>query len=169
MGYSFRLAARILLHASSHRQDDTNHSLCYTSRGEQAGTRNSSMGPPHEGSIRRPIAPWANALTTELHLALLLPWSYILLLLLLLLLLLTIIILFWLNRTGHSKFNNASNHPPPATDSGRTARTPLYPPVQAVPPPPYSLPPLFYYPGQRNRYLCLWQACATTACFVCAH
>ena len=25
------------------------------------------------------------------------------------------------------------NHPPPATDSGRTARTPLYPPVQAVP------------------------------------
>ena len=27
------------------------------------------MGPPHEGSIRRPIAPLANALTTELHLA----------------------------------------------------------------------------------------------------
>ena len=27
------------------------------------------MGPPQEGSIRRPIAPWANALTTELHLA----------------------------------------------------------------------------------------------------
>ena len=26
----------------------------------------------HEGSIRRPIAPWANALTTELHLA---PWN----------------------------------------------------------------------------------------------
>ena len=25
------------------------------------------MGPPHEGSIRRPIAPWANALTTELR------------------------------------------------------------------------------------------------------
>ena len=23
----------------------------------QAGTRNSSMGPPHEGSIRRPTAP----------------------------------------------------------------------------------------------------------------
>ena len=33
------------------------------------GTRNSSMGPLHEGSIWRPIAPWANALTTELHLA----------------------------------------------------------------------------------------------------
>ena len=32
-------------------------SPCYTSRGALAGTRNSSMGPPHEGSIRRPIAP----------------------------------------------------------------------------------------------------------------
>ena len=41
----------------------------YTSSGALAGTRNSSMGPPHEGSIRRPIAPWANALTTVLHLA----------------------------------------------------------------------------------------------------
>ena len=40
-----------------------------SSRGALAGTRNSSMCPPHEGSIRRPIAPWANALTTELHLA----------------------------------------------------------------------------------------------------
>ena len=29
----------------------------YTSRGVLAGTRNSSMGPPHEGSIRRPITP----------------------------------------------------------------------------------------------------------------
>ena len=28
-----------------------------TSRGTLAGTRNSSMGPPHEGSIRQPIAP----------------------------------------------------------------------------------------------------------------
>ena len=45
---------------SSHRQDNTYHGLCYTSRGSLAGTRNSSMGPPHEGSIRRPIAPWAN-------------------------------------------------------------------------------------------------------------
>ena len=69
IGYSFRLTARVLLYAPSHRQDSTYHSLCYTSRGALAGTRNSSMGPPHEGSIRRPIAPWANALTTELHLA----------------------------------------------------------------------------------------------------
>ena len=50
------------------RQDSTYQSLCYTSRGALAGTRNSSMGPPHEGSIQRPIAPWANALTMELHL-----------------------------------------------------------------------------------------------------
>ena len=35
------------------QQDSTYHGLCYTSR----GTRNSSMGPPHEGSIRLPIAP----------------------------------------------------------------------------------------------------------------
>ena len=62
IGYSYRLTARVLLYAPSHRQDNTYHSLCYTSRGALAGTRNSSMGPPHEGSIRRPIAPWANAL-----------------------------------------------------------------------------------------------------------
>ena len=68
IGYSFRLTASVLLYAPSHRQDSTYHSLCYTSRGALAGTRNSSMGPPHEGSIWRPITPWANALTTELHL-----------------------------------------------------------------------------------------------------
>ena len=69
MGYSFRLTARVILYAPSHRQDNTYQSFCYTSREALAGTRNSSMGPLHEGSIRRPIAPWANALTTELHLA----------------------------------------------------------------------------------------------------
>ena len=62
IGYSYRLTARVLLYAPSHRQDNTYHGLCYTSRGALAGTRNSSMGPPHEGSIRRPIAPRANAL-----------------------------------------------------------------------------------------------------------
>ena len=62
VGYSYRLTARVLLYAPSHRQDNTYHGLCYTSRGALAGTRNSSMGPPHEGSIRRPTAPWANAL-----------------------------------------------------------------------------------------------------------
>ena len=34
------------LYASSHRQDNTYHSLCYTSHGALAGTRNSSMGIP---------------------------------------------------------------------------------------------------------------------------
>ena len=41
MGYSFRLTARVLLHAPSHRQDNTYHGLCYTSRGALAGMRNS--------------------------------------------------------------------------------------------------------------------------------
>ena len=56
---SERLTARVLLYAPSHRQDSTYNGLCYTSRGALAGagTRNSSVGPPHEGSIRRPIAP----------------------------------------------------------------------------------------------------------------
>ena len=55
-GYSFRLATRFLLYAPFHRQDNTYHGLCYTSRGAQAGTRNSSMGPP-----------LVNALTTKLQ------------------------------------------------------------------------------------------------------
>ena len=46
IGYSFRLTARVLLYAPSHRQDNTYHSFCYTNRGALAGTRNSSMGPP---------------------------------------------------------------------------------------------------------------------------
>ena len=46
MGYSFRLAAKVILYASSNRQDDTYHGLCYTSRGSLAGTRNSSIGLP---------------------------------------------------------------------------------------------------------------------------
>ena len=46
MGYSFRLAARVLLYASFHRQDNTYHNLCDTSRGALAETRNSLMGPP---------------------------------------------------------------------------------------------------------------------------
>ena len=39
IGYSFQLAARVILYASY-------HSLCYTSCGALAGMRNSSMGPP---------------------------------------------------------------------------------------------------------------------------
>ena len=43
IGYSYRLTARVLLYAPSHREDNTYHGLCYTSRGALAGTRNSSM------------------------------------------------------------------------------------------------------------------------------
>ena len=50
MAYYFHLAARSLLYAQSHREDSTYHSLCYTSRGSLAETRNSSMHPI-------PIAP----------------------------------------------------------------------------------------------------------------
>ena len=46
MGYSFRLAARVILYASSHRQDNTYHYRCYSSRGALFGTKNSSMGSP---------------------------------------------------------------------------------------------------------------------------
>ena len=39
IGYSYRLTARVLLYAPSHRQDSTYHGLCYTSRGALAGMR----------------------------------------------------------------------------------------------------------------------------------
>ena len=41
IGYSYRLTARVLLFAPSHRQDTTYHGICYTSRGALVGTRNS--------------------------------------------------------------------------------------------------------------------------------
>ena len=44
IGYSYRLTARVLLYAPSHRQDSTYHGLCYTSRGALAGTRNMNEG-----------------------------------------------------------------------------------------------------------------------------
>ena len=37
--YSFRLATRVILYASSHRQDNTYHDLCYTSRGTLEGRK----------------------------------------------------------------------------------------------------------------------------------
>ena len=40
IGCSFRLTARVLLYAPSHRQDNTYHSLCYTSRGALAWAHN---------------------------------------------------------------------------------------------------------------------------------
>ena len=52
----FPISSKGSLYASSHRQDTTYHSLCNTCHGALAGMRNGSMGSPHEGSIRRPIA-----------------------------------------------------------------------------------------------------------------
>ena len=46
IGYSYRLTAKVLLYAPSHRQDNTHNGICYTSRGALVGTRNSSMGSP---------------------------------------------------------------------------------------------------------------------------
>ena len=51
IGYSYRLTARVLLYASSHRQDNTYHGLCYTSRGALAGTRNGHC------SMQSPASP----------------------------------------------------------------------------------------------------------------
>ena len=44
-GLLFPVSSKGSLYASSHRHN-TYHSLCYTSHGALAGTRNSSMGPP---------------------------------------------------------------------------------------------------------------------------
>ena len=46
LGYSFRLTAWVLLYAPSHRQDNTYHGLCYTSRGALAGTTPDSERKP---------------------------------------------------------------------------------------------------------------------------
>ena len=74
------------------------------------------------------------------------------------------------NPTRHSKFHNTSNHPPPVYDSGRTARTPLC--IRSPPPPPLVPTPPFFpvldTGTGKGRYLCPWQACATTACSECA-
>ena len=58
-GYSYRLTARIILYAPSHRQDNTYHSLCYTSREALAGARNSSMG------TQEPMHVWTDGLIKQ--------------------------------------------------------------------------------------------------------
>ena len=63
IGYSFRLTARVLLYAPSHRQGSTYHRLCYTSRGALAGTRNSS---PSAMRISNASSPCAARLTRML-------------------------------------------------------------------------------------------------------
>ena len=45
MGFSFRLAARVLLYAPSHRQNIKYSGLSYTNRGALTWMRNSSVGP----------------------------------------------------------------------------------------------------------------------------
>ena len=55
MGYSFQLTARVLLYASSHRQDNIPRPLLHQSW----STGLNEKWVHHEGSIRRPIAPWA--------------------------------------------------------------------------------------------------------------
>ena len=45
-GLLFPISSKGSLYTPSHRHDNTYHSLCYTSRGALAGTRNRSMGPP---------------------------------------------------------------------------------------------------------------------------
>ena len=68
IGYSYRLTARVLLYAPSHRQDSTYHGLSYTSRGALARMRNSSMDPPLgiDPSSHHNLSGHS---TTELHLA----------------------------------------------------------------------------------------------------
>ena len=61
----------------------------------------------------------------------------------------------WWNKSFHLWPN-----PPTATEVGWTACTLLYPQVQLVPPPFFSCP--------RQRNLCPWQVCTTTACSECA-
>ena len=58
IGYSYRLTARVLLYAPSHRQDNTYHSLCYKSVVEHWLEREIAQWVHHhEGSIQQPIAP----------------------------------------------------------------------------------------------------------------
>ena len=46
IGYSFRIAASIVLYAPSHIRDSTYHGLSYTSRGALAETKYNAMDPP---------------------------------------------------------------------------------------------------------------------------
>ena len=62
IGYSYQLAARVLLYAPSHRQDSTYHGLCYTSRGALAGTRNNTNieTKSDQNVLKMPTADFAN-------------------------------------------------------------------------------------------------------------
>ena len=56
MFYLTTHSTHFILRLYGFRQDSTYHGLCYTSRGALAETRNSSMGPPHEGLIHRTMS-----------------------------------------------------------------------------------------------------------------
>ena len=62
MGGCFWSAARDLVYAPSHRQDNTYHGLCYTSCGIWPEWEIAQWF-HHEGLIRRPIIPWADTLS----------------------------------------------------------------------------------------------------------
>ena len=56
MGYSFRLAARVLLYVPSHRQDSTYHSLCYTGTTADGSTmKDRSDDPSHYERTLLPV------------------------------------------------------------------------------------------------------------------
>ena len=61
MGCSFRLAARDLLYAPSHRQDNTYHGFVDPVVVHWL-EREITQWVHHKGSIQPPIAPWADAL-----------------------------------------------------------------------------------------------------------
>ena len=64
IGYSYRLTARVILYAPSHRQDNIYHGLCHTSRGVLAGTRNNPACNTH----------WAFGVTKAVVCAILSAW-----------------------------------------------------------------------------------------------
>ena len=76
IGHSFRLTARSILYAPSHRQDNTYHGLCYTSRGALAGTRrsrNEVNNVFHHTRYYGYITPDVRVRTTQIIIGLLFP------------------------------------------------------------------------------------------------
>ena len=69
IGYSYRLTARVLLYAPSHRQDNTYHGLCYTSRGALAGTRwfmeCGATGFPSDTAVSKRLTDSTSVFTVE--------------------------------------------------------------------------------------------------------
>ena len=73
MGYSFRLAVRVLLYTPSHRQDNTYHNC-----GPLAITRNSSMGPPWRinPTTHRTVSKHSSHGATSCSYCLVLEWQF---------------------------------------------------------------------------------------------